>query len=111
MQIRFIKKVKADSSTCCKSVEIIENLEKLGLLNHIKQIIIVDECGLSSEGWTLALKYKVEAAPFFLIEKEDGSITVFTAYFRFLKEVFNQPISESEEITEILVLSQDLSFI
>ena len=70
-----------------------------------------DERNPQSEGFALALEYSVEAAPFFIVEQEDGSKAIYTAYGRFLKDVFNHEISETKQALEILSQNPDLDFI
>jgi len=53
----------------------------------------------------------LKIASFFIVNNDDGSIRVYTAYFRFLEEVFDQKLSESEEIFEIMAQNPDLDFI
>ena len=111
MKITIVKKIKADGSPCRKSADVLEKLEKSGLIARIDQVVVADEREPSSEGLALALKHKVDAAPFFIVNNDDGSIRVYTAYFRFLEEVFDQKLSESEEISEIMAQNPDLDFI
>jgi hypothetical protein len=111
MKITMVKKIKADSSPCRKSADVLEKLEKSGLIDRIDRIVVADEREPSSEGLALALRHKVEAAPFFIVENDDGSTRVYTAYFRFLKDVLDQKISESEELSELMDQNPDLDFI
>lgn len=111
MKITIVKKIKADGSPCRKSANVLKKLEKSGLIDRIDQVVVADEREPSSEGLVLALKHKVNAAPFFIVQNDDGSTYVYTAYFRFLEEVFDQKLSESEEISEIMAQNPDLDFI
>jgi hypothetical protein len=111
MKITIVKKIKADGSPCRKSANVLEKLEKSGLIARIDQVVVADEREPSSEGLALALQHKVDAAPFFIVNNDDGSTRVYTAYFRFLEEVFDQKLSESEEISEIMAQNPDLDFI
>jgi hypothetical protein len=111
MKITVVKKIKADGRPCRKSANVLEKLEQSGLIDRIDQVVVADEREPLSEGLTLALKHKVEAAPFFIVKNNDGSTRVYTAYFRFLEEVFDQKLSESEEISELMDQNPDLDFI
>ncbi|NEO99475.1 MAG: hypothetical protein F6K58_12500 [Symploca sp. SIO2E9] len=111
MNITMVKKIKVDGYPCRKSANVIEDLEKLGLMDQIDRVIAADERQPSSHGLNLALEYEVKAAPFFIVEKKDGSTNVYTAYSRFLKEVLEQQVSESEEVSEIMSQNPDLDFI
>ncbi|MBD2244378.1 hypothetical protein [Nostoc sp. FACHB-888] len=111
MNITLVKKIKLDGTPCPKSANVLEDLEKLGLLDRIDEIVAVDEREQLSKGFILALKYKVEAAPFFIVNNDDGSSHVYKAYYRFLKEVFHQEVSASKEILEMIDQNLDLDFI
>ena len=111
MHIILIKKIKIDGDDCPKSAKVLKELKELGLIKQIDEIIAADEREPSSEGFTLASKHNVEAAPFFIVTGDDGSERVYTAYHKFLKEVFNREVSESEEISEIMAQNPDLDFI
>lgn len=110
MHITLIKKIKIDGNDCPKSAKVLKELKELGLIDQINEIIAADEREPSSEGFALALKHNVEAAPFFIVS-DDGSTRVYTAYHKFLKEVFDREVSESDEISEIMAQNPDLDFI
>ncbi|MHC5779914.1 hypothetical protein, partial [Nostoc sp.] len=101
MNITLVKKIKLDGTPCPKSANVLEHLEKLGLLDRIDKIVAADEREQFSEGFILALKHKVESAPFFIVNNDDGSSRIYKAYYRFLKEVFHQEVSASTEILEM----------
>ena len=111
MHIKIIKKITLDGNDCPKSAKVLKELKELGLIEQIDEIIAADEREPSSEGFALALKHNVEAAPFFIVADDDGSTRVYTAYHQFLKEIFNQQVSESDEISEIMAQNPDLDFI
>ena len=111
MNITMVKKIKADGNLCRKSADVFEKLKKLSLIDRIDNIVFADERKPSSEGLDLAMKHAVEAAPFFIVEKKDGSRQVYTKYCRFLNEVFGQKTSESEEIAEIMAQNPELDLI
>ncbi|MEE9552551.1 MAG: hypothetical protein V3V89_05840 [Gammaproteobacteria bacterium] len=111
MQISMVKKIKEDGSPCKKCAEIEKRLKKAGLMDRIDQVIIADERDQQSEGMQLAAKYKVERAPFFIVEEESVAPRIYTVYFQFLKEVLNSNTSEQEEINEIMDQHPDVDFI
>ncbi len=111
MQISMVKKIKEDGSPCKKCAEIEKRLKKAGLMDRIDQVIIADERDQQSEGMQLAAKYKVERAPFFIVEEESDAPRIYTVYFQFLKEVLNSNTSEQEEINEIMDQHPDVDFI
>lgn len=111
MDITMVKKVKADGNPCRKSASVLSELEALGFMDFIGRIVTADERNPKSEGVKLALQYSVEAAPFFIVEQADGSKAVYTAYSRFLKDVFDHEVSETKQALEILSQNPDLDFI
>ncbi len=111
MNITAVKKIKVDGSPCRKCVDVFDKLEQSGAIKQIDRVVIADERDPSSEGMVLASKHNVEAAPFFIVENDDGSTRIYTVYSRFLKEVLDQKIAESEEISEIMEQNPDLDFI
>ncbi len=110
MNIIMVKKIKPDGSLCGKSAEVSEKLEKLNLSDLINNVVFADEREFFSPGLELARKHGVDAAPFFIVEKEN-STQVYTKYSRFLKEVLGHQTSETEEIAEIMAQHPDLDFI
>jgi phosphoadenosine phosphosulfate reductase len=105
--VTLIKKVKQDGQLCAKSARVLLDLEQRGLLNQIRQVT-ADERDRGSEGYVLAAQYQVDTAPFFIVQ-QPGSNQVYTAYHRFLKEVFNQETSADEAIAEIMAQSPSLA--
>ncbi len=87
--ITFVKKILADGQLCKKCQEVSDRLNSENLIEHIDHIAIADERDVDSEGMRLAQQYKVERAPFFLVE-EDGEVTVFDIYFKFKKYMAEQ---------------------
>jgi len=86
-KITFVKKIKKDGSPCRKCADVERRLSEAGLLHRMDQIAIADERDPHSQGMVLARKYRVDAAPFFVVEREGEEAQVYTVYFRFLKEV------------------------
>jgi len=98
MYIKLVKKIKADGTPCRKCLEVEQRLTDAGLLSRIDQIVIADEANPQSEGMRLAKQYKVETAPFFIVENDSGEISVYTIYFKFLKEVLQQELSQKSQL-------------
>ncbi|NJL83809.1 MAG: hypothetical protein HC890_14350 [Chloroflexaceae bacterium] len=111
MNIIVVQKIKRDGQPCAKSAKVLGDLNSRGLLPQIHRIVAADEGDPDSEGYELAAQFQVEAAPFFLVERDGGDIQVYEAYARFLKEVFQQEPSEAEEIAEMMAQNPDLDFI
>lgn len=111
MNIKLVQKIKKDGNSCRKSAKVLKDLEKLNLLDKIDEIIAADERQQSSsEGFDLAKKYNVSSAPFFIVEN-DGVTKIYTAYYRFMKDVFNVVVSEDDEISEMMAQNPELDYI
>ena len=111
MSITIVKKVKANGRPCKKSAQVLDELENLGFLASIDRVVAADERDPSSEGFLLASQHRVEAAPFFIVNRSDGTERVYTAYSRFLKDVFDHEVSDVAQAVEMLGQHPDLDFI
>ena len=111
MQISMVKKIKTDGSPCRKCQEVEGRLKSAGLEDRIDRVIIADERNPGSEGMQLAAQYKIDRAPFFLVEEEGHEPRIYTVYMRFLKEVLQTEASEEEQLKDILDSSPDLDYI
>ena len=111
MHITFVKKIKADGTECRKCIEVQSRLEKDGYIKKINAIEIADENDENSAGQKLAKKYEVERAAFFIVEDEQNNITIYTVYFKFIKEIFGGKTTESDIAKDILDADNNLDFI
>ena len=111
VKITLVKKIKADGNLCAKSADVFTKLQTSGLSEQIDEVVFADERKPSSEWLHLAIKHKAKSAPFFIVDREDGSTQIYTMYGRFLNEIFNHQITEKEQIDEIMAYSADLDFI
>lgn len=87
MKITLVKKILADGSPCKKCGDVLEKLETSGHMSKIDQVLIADERDPESEGMVIAKRHDVNRAPFFVVEKDGEDTTVYTVYFKFVKEV------------------------
>jgi hypothetical protein len=111
MHIKLIQKIKLDGNPCKKSARILSELESLNLLDRIDEIITADERQPSTEGFILANMFQVQSAPFFIVEDNDGTICLYTAYFQFMWDVFKISIPEEDTIFEIMAQNPELDYI
>ena len=111
MKITFVKKILADGSPCRKCAEVQTRLEKDNYIDRIDRTVIADERNIESEGILLAKKYKVDRAPFFIVEEEGQAARVYTIYFQFVKEVFKEDANEQDAAKDILENNPDLDFL
>ena len=88
-KITFVKKIFADGSPCKKCGEVMEKMEAANQMRFINAVVIADEANPESEGMLLAKQYDISKAPFFLVEKDDGQIDIYTIYFKLVKDVLN----------------------
>ncbi|MGB6299343.1 MAG: hypothetical protein WBF90_24625 [Rivularia sp. (in: cyanobacteria)] len=110
MNIKLVQKIKLDGNSCRKSAKVLNELKELNLIDKIDEIIAADERQQSdSEGFDLARKYNVSSAPFFIVENE-GTTKVYTAYYCFMKDIFNI-VSEEDEISEMMAQNPELDYI
>ena len=86
-------------------------LEENDLIDRIDQIVVADERDPDSEGMLLARKYKVEQAPFFVVEDNNQPAKIYTVYFKFVKEVLSEEVSEQQEVKEIMDQNTDLDYL
>ena len=111
MYITMVKKIKKDGSPCRKCADVITQLEENKLLDRIDKIVIADERDLNSQGMILAKEHNVDLAPFFVIEEEGQATKIYTVYFKFVKEVLSEGLSEQQEIKEIMEQNQDIDYL
>lgn len=111
MKITLVKKILADGSPCPKCADVMEKLESSGQIKQIHEVLVADERDPSSPGLLLAQELNVERAPFFVVEQDDGSRSVYTVYLKFVKEVLGEQQSAAAEAREILENSNDLDFL
>ena len=110
MQITFVKKILANGEPCSKCHDIETRLVKSVHIHHIDQTLIADERDVLAPGSVLARELCVDRAPFFVVENE-GVRTVYTVYFKFLKEVLNVEVASAEAAEEILRDNPELDFL
>lgn len=90
MKITLVKKVLADGSPCKKCGEVLAKMEASDQLRFIDEIVIADERDKDSAGIRLAAQYNVNRAPFFVVEKDNNEVDIYTVYFKFVKEVIDK---------------------
>lgn len=111
MNITMVKKILTDGTACRKCQQVEDRLVEAGLRDKIDTIIIADERDNNSEGMRLAARHQVNQAPFFIVRDDHGNETVYTVYFRFIKEIFNRNASEAETAADIIDNNPDLDYI
>lgn len=98
MKITLVKKILADGNLCKKCREVDDLMEKHHHKSRIDEVVIADERNPLSEGMLLAAQHKVDRAPFFIVEWDNGRVDVYTVYLKFAKEVLNLPDDELKKM-------------
>ena len=111
MKITLVKKILADGSPCKKCGDVLNKLETSGQINSIDSIIVADERDENSEGMVIAKQYNVDRAPFFVVEEDGKEPVIYAVYMKFVKDVLDQKVNESDELQEIMENSNDLDFL
>ena len=111
MHITMVKKIKKDGSPCRKCADVVTQLEENKLLDRIDKIVIADERDPNSAGIILAKEHNVDLAPFFVVEEDGQATKIYTVYFKFVKEVLSEGLSEQQEIKEIMEQNQDIDYL
>ena len=111
MNITMVKKILDNGSPCRKCQEVDKRLTDGGYQNRINRVVIADERDPESEGMRLAKMHNVKLAPFFIVEDSNGNETIYTVYFKFVKEILNATTTEAEELSEIMDNNPDLDYI
>ena len=83
--ITFVKKVLDDGSDCPKCQQVIELLEKQGLMRFINRTVIADPKDPSGEGMKLVKLWGMKRAPFFIVEQGDAR-KVYQSALEFIKK-------------------------
>ena len=119
MHITLVKKILADGSPCSKCADIIERLNSSGNMRFINRIVVADLRDDSSEGVQIAKQHQVERAPFFVVEKDNGEVVIYTVYLKMVKEILEPLIGttpaantvDTDEIRDIMDSNPDLDFL
>jgi len=111
MHITMVKKIMKDGSPCRKCADVINQLEGSNLLDRIDQIVIADERDPNSAGMILAKEHNVDLAPFFVVEEDGQATKIYTVYFKFVKEVLAEGVSEQQEVKEIMEQNPDIDYL
>lgn len=109
--ITLVQKIKSNGELCAKSAKVIADLTARGLGHNIDRLVTADERDPASEGYVLAAKYQISAAPFFIVTADDNQTHTYPIYSQFLRNIFNLEPAESDEIAEIMAQNSDMYFI
>jgi len=88
MKITMVKKIMPDGSPCPKCQGVLDLLQDRGLLDKIDLMLEASPKDPDGEGMKLVKKLRIKRAPFFVVEKDDGTEKVYDSVLRMLKELF-----------------------
>ncbi len=111
MKITLVKKILADGSPCQKCADVLNKLESSGHMSRIDEVLVADERDPESAGMAVAKRFQVNRAPFFLVEPPNAEPVIYTVYLKFVKEVLDQTVNESDELKDIIQNHSDLDFL
>lgn len=111
MKITLVKKILKDGSPCKKCGDVLDKLEAGGHMARIDEILVADENDPDSPGMQVARQHQVDRAPFFVVERDNGDVQIYTVYLKFAKEVLEQKSDETDELKEIMQDNPDLDFL
>lgn len=86
MRIIMVKKRLLSGEPCPKCIQAEEMLKARGLWSRIDEVVWAIEGEPESRGMQIAAKYKVELAPFFVVEGDGAEPRVYTSTIQFIKE-------------------------
>ena len=101
MRTIMVKKILDDGSLCRKCDEATERLEKMNLMDRIDEILIIEEGNPGSPGMAMALRLGVDRAPFFVVEEDDGSETVYLSVMQLIRKRLEAPTPDALDIDGI----------
>ena len=88
MNITMVKKVYPDGSPCRKCEEATTLLRDRGHYNKITREVYADLSDPESEGMKLVEEHGIKVAPFFIVEKDDGTTKIYKSVLKIIKELF-----------------------
>jgi hypothetical protein len=96
MHITFVKKIRADGEACRKCADVEQRLHDSGYWHCIDTVLVADQRIPDSAGVHLAEALGVDRAPFFVVEDDEGIISVHTVYLKFVDEILKY---QQQELT------------
>ncbi len=86
MRVTMVKKRLLDGEPCKKCNDAEALLKTRGLWARVDEVVWALEGDPESAGMKLAAQYKVELAPFFVVQADNAEPRVFTSTLQFIKE-------------------------
>jgi phosphoadenosine phosphosulfate reductase len=86
MRVTMVKKRLLNGEPCKKCVDAEALLQNRGLWSRIDEVVWAIEGEPESAGMKLASQHRVELAPFFVVQQDNGETRVYTSTLQFIKE-------------------------
>ena len=86
MRITMVKKRLSSGEACKKCVQAEDMLKARDLWSRIDEVVWAVEGEAGSPGMKLAAQYRVEVAPFFIVEEANREPRIYTSTVQFIKE-------------------------
>src|SRR4051812_34191355 len=86
MRVTMVKKRLLGGEACKKCVQAEDMLKARGLWPRVDEVVWAVEGDPESPGMKLSAQYRVELAPFFIVENEGTAPRVYTSTVQFIKE-------------------------
>ena len=96
----MVQKKMPDGSICPKCRDVQKLLEDRGLSDRIDRCVEASPKEPDGEGMQLVKKHKIKKAPFFIVETDDGEITVFDSVLRMLRDLYPENRASDNTIQE-----------
>jgi phosphoadenosine phosphosulfate reductase len=109
MRITMVKKRLLGGEACQKCVQAEDMLKARGLWPRIDEVVWAVEGEPDSVGMKLAAKYRVELAPFFIVESDGSEPRVYTSTVQFIKEVLGGGTSRPATAPSALLSNEEVA--
>src|SRR5882724_5372731 len=86
MRVTMVKKQLLSGEPCKKCVDAEALLKSRGLWPRINEVVWAVEGDAASAGMKLAALYKVDLAPFFVVQADGSEPRVYTSTLQFIKD-------------------------
>ena len=88
MKITMVKKIYPDGKPCRKCEEATTLLKDRGYYEKITREVFADLSDPECEGMKLVEEHGMKVAPFFIVEKDDGTAEIYKSVLKIIKEMF-----------------------
>jgi phosphoadenosine phosphosulfate reductase len=105
MRITMVKKRLTNGEPCKKCVDAEQLLKTRDLWSRIDEVVWAIEGEPESPGMKLAAQYKVDLAPFFIVQPESGEPRIFTSTLQFIKEALGGAPSAAATSSSVAAVS------